>query len=135
MNIQKSPGHYLKNGLIGTLMIAITLTMTMPSQGWTMLAPADLAMTPAVKSDSRAQDLKTIQNTLESKMVRQRLSEFKLTPEQINQRLSRLSDAQIHQMATQIRTVNPGGGAIGFLIGVGVLVVIVLFIIWLVRRV
>jgi hypothetical protein len=135
MNMHKLFGRIFRTSFIATLVVATTMTMTMPSQSWAMLAPANLMTAPAAKNDSRAQDLKTIQTTLESKMVRQRLSEFKLTPEQINQRMSQLSDAQIHQLAMQIRAINPGGDAVGFLIGVGVLVVIVLFIIWLVKRV
>src|ERR1019366_10536441 len=65
--------------------------------------------------------------SLESKMVRQRLSEFKLTPEQVNQRMSQLSDAQVHQVAMQIRTMNPGGdGGLGILVALLVIGILVL---------
>lgn len=114
MNIANASGRILRTSFIATLMVATTMTMTMPSQGWAMLAPANLMVTPAATGDARAQDLKTIQSTLESKMVRQRLSEFKLTPEQVNQRMSQLTDAQVHQLAMQIRTLNPGGAPLGF---------------------
>jgi len=133
--MKKTAATFLKNSFIGTLMIATTLAMALPPEVSAMLAPAGVSNTRPDISATRAADLKTIQTALESKMIRQRLHEFKLSPEQINQRLSQLSDAQIHQMATQIRTVNPGGGAIGLFIGLGVLVIIVLLIVWLVRRV
>jgi hypothetical protein len=136
MKIQKTRTALLKNSLIVTLMIVTTLAMTLPPQGWAMLAPTDLMSTVHSKDVTRAEDLKTIQTTLESKMVRQRLSEFKLTPEQVNQRLSQLSDAQIHQVAMQVRTINPGGDAgFGIIVGVLVVAILVLLFVYLFKRV
>jgi hypothetical protein len=136
MNIPKTSGCIIRTSFIATLMVATTMTMTMPSQGWAMLAPANLMVTPAAGHDTRAQDLKTIQNTLESKMVRQRLSEFKLTPEQVNQRMSQLTDAQVHQLAMQIHTINPGGDAgLGIIVGLLVVAILVVLFIYLFKRV
>jgi hypothetical protein len=100
-----------------------------------MLAPANLMSAAPDKNDSRTQDLKTIQNTLESKMVRQRLGEFKLTPEQVNQRMSQLTDAQVHQLAMQIRSINPGGGALGIIVVLLVIGILVLLFVYLFKRV
>ncbi len=136
MKIQKTPAAFLKNSLIGTLMIVTTLAMTLPPQGWAMLAPSEMMSGAPSGSTSRAADLKTIQATLESKMVRQRLSEFKLTPEQVNQRMTQLTDAQVHQVAMQIRTVNPGGdGGLGILVGLLVIGILVLLFVYLFKRV
>ena len=136
MNIQEMTRAFLKNSFIGTLMIAVTLAMTQPPQAWAMLAPSDVMNAAPTVGDSRAADLKTIQATLESKMVRQRLSEFKLTPEQVNQRMSQLSDAQVHQVALQIRTLNPGGDAgLGIIVGLLVIGILVLLFVYLFRRV
>jgi ATPase subunit of ABC transporter with duplicated ATPase domains len=136
MNIQEMMRAFLKNSFIGTLMIAVTLAMTQPPQAWAMLAPSDVMNAAPTVGDSRAADLKTIQATLESKMVRQRLSEFKLTPDQVNQRMSQLSDAQVHQVALQIRTLNPGGDAgLGIIVGLLVIGILVLLFVYLFRRV
>jgi len=136
MRIEKTSLAAFKNGLIGTLVIATTLAMTLPPQGWAMLAPANLMSAVSGKSASRDEDLKTIQSTLESRIVRQRLSEFKLTPEQVNQRMSQLTDAQVHQVAMQIRTINPGGDAgLGIIVGLLVIGILVLLFVYLFKRV
>src|ERR1035441_4018079 len=92
MKIPKTSTTFLKNSFIGMLIIVTTFAMTLPPQGWAMLAPTAMMSAVPSGSVSRADDLKTIQATLESKMVRQRLHEFKLTPEQVNQRMSQLTD-------------------------------------------
>ena len=76
--------------------------------------------------------MKTIQSALESKVVRQRLRELGLPEDQVEARLSKLSDQEVHQLATQIHTLNPGGDLT--VIGILVAVVLVLLIIYLVRR-
>ena len=117
-------------------MIVTTMAMTQPPQAWAMLAPATLMTATPSTGPDRAADLKTIQATLESKMVRQRLSEFKLTPEQVNQRMTQMTDAQVHQVAMQIRTVNPGGdGGLGILVALLVIGILVLLFVYLFKRV
>jgi len=136
MKIQRTPLAFLKNSLIATLMIVTTLAMALPPDTQAMLAPTELMAAAPSKSVSRSEDLKTIQTTLESKMVRQRLSEFKLSPEQINARMSQLSDAQVHQVASQIRTINPGGdGGLGILVALLVIGILVLLFVYLFKRV
>ena len=136
MNALKKPKTFATRSLIGTVMIATTLAMTLPPQGWAMLAPTELMTTAAHHDASRTEDLKTIQATLESKIVRQRLGEFKLTPEQINQRMAQLTDAQVHQVAMQIRTVNPGGdGGFGIIVALLVIGILVLLFVYLFKRV
>jgi len=136
MRIQKTSFALSKKTFIGTLIIATTLTMTLPPQGWAMLAPTQAINAAPSPSVSRAEDLKTIQATLESKVVRQRLSEFKLTPEQIDQRMFRLTDGQVHQLAMQIRNLNPGGDAgLGIIVGLLVIGILVLLFVYLFKRV
>ncbi len=136
MKIQKTPTAFLKNSLIGTLVIVTTWAMALPPQVCAMLAPAELMSAVPSQSVTRAADLKTIQTTLESKMVRQRLSEFKLTPEQVNQRMSQLTDSQVHQVAMQIRTINPGGDAgLGIIVALLVIGILVLLFVYLFKRV
>ena len=136
MKIPKISISCLKNSFIGMLIIVTTLAMTLPPQGWAMLAPTAMMSAVPRGSVSRAEDLKTIQATLESKMVRQRLHEFKLTPEQVNQRMSQLTDAQVHQVAMQIRTINPGGDAgLGIIVALLVIGILVLLFVYLFKRV
>ena len=118
-----------KKSLIGTLVVAMLASLGMPSRSWAMLVPTEAR--DNVASGDRAEDLKTIQAALESKIVRQRLAELKMNPAEINGRLSQLSDSQVHQAALQIRAMSPGGDVGGILI----LVLLVLLIIYLVRRI
>ena len=136
MKIQNRNVSSLKKTLVLALMVVTTVAMTQPPQSWAMLAPADLSVAAPSNSLSRTADLKTIQASLESKLVRQRLADFKLTPEQVNQRMSRLTDAQVHQVAMQVRTLNPGGdGGLGIIVGLLVIGILVLLFVYLFKRV
>ena len=133
--MQKKRCSVSRRSLIGTLIITTTMAMTLPPKAWAMLAPAQVSGESHQAKDGRTADLKTIQAALESKILRQRLADFKLTPDQINSRLSQLSDVQVHQAAMQIRSVNPGGDAAGFVISVLIIGVLVLLFMWLFHRV
>lgn len=78
------------------------------------------SLVPAVPSDGsvvaipesgmdRVEDLRTVQRVLETKVVQQRLRDLGLSREDIDARLDRLSDAQLHHVATQITSLLPGG--------------------------
>ena len=125
----------LKKYLIGTLIVVTTMAMSSPPNAWAMIAPAQVTDVVHGTNDTRAADLKSIQTALESKMIRQRLTELKLSPEQINNRLSKLSDAQVHQTALQIRTVNPGGDGGDFLITALVIAILVALFMYVFKRV
>lgn len=132
MQLLKKRHSFSKSSLIGTLIIVTTMAMALPPKSWAMIAPAQVSDAVHGTNDARVADLKTIQTALESEIIRQRLAEFKLSPEQINNRLSKLSDAQVHQTAMQIRTVNPGGdsglGIIVTLLVIGILVALFMYV-------
>ena len=134
--MQKKRCSFSRKSLIGTLIVVTTMAMAFPQKGWAMLAPAQVSNGVYEPNDTRAADLKTIQLALESKLIRQRLAEFKLSPEQIDNRLSKLSDDQVHQAALQIRTAHPGGDAgLGILSSLLVIGILVLLFVYLFRRV
>lgn len=122
---------FFKPVLVWALVVATTMSMTMPSKGWAMLAPADGAAAMADGANTRAQDAQAVQTALETEMIRERLADFNLTPEQVNERLSQLSDEEVHQVAQQVEAISPGGDAVGVLL----IVALVLLIIYLFRRV
>lgn len=76
---------------------------------------------------SREADINKIQRVLESKMVSQRLSEFGLSMNEINSKLTKLSDADVHQFASQMDSLMPGGDA-----GVAIILLLVITILVLV---
>jgi hypothetical protein len=118
--------------IVYTLVITVTSAMFGQSRAQAMLVPANLAQ--SAPSVNRSADDQTIEKTLESKALRGKLHALGLSDAEIQARLSRLSDAQRHQLASQIRAVHPAGDG-GFLIGILVVVVLVLLIIYLVKRV
>src|SRR5438105_2883438 len=76
-----------------------------------MLVPAPM-LRPEMKTDQRTQDLTMIQATLEAKALRGRLHALGLSDREIETRLSKMSDQQVHQLASQIRAVHPAGDAL-----------------------
>ena len=116
--------------LVATLILAVALLPVTQAQTQAMLAPASTLKT-APQLD-REQDVKFIQATLESKLLKQRLQALGLSDNEIQTRLSNLSDAEVHQLASQIRSVHPAGNV---LVGVLVVVVLVLLIIFLAKRI
>jgi hypothetical protein len=84
-----------------------------------------IALSPA----ERSADVQKIQKFLEVKKVGERLQEFGLTPDEIQTRLSQLSDPQIHQLALKLDDLKVGGGdALGVIIVLLVIVILVIVI-------
>jgi hypothetical protein len=77
---------------------------------------------------SRAEDLQVVRKVLEQKLVQQRLLDIGLTQEQIDARLDRLSDGQLHLLASQLNAVIPAGDSGTVWTIVGILLIVVLII-------
>ena len=97
------------------------------------IAPrADAGFSPsglvALPHFNRAQDLKNIQQALESKMVATRLADLGFTSQEINSRLSMLSDAQLHQVAQRLNKLKTGGDGVEVLVALLVIAVLVILI-------
>jgi len=80
----------------------------------------------------RASDLGKIQNAIETKMIGERLRQIGLTPDEIQQKLSQLTDHQIHQLAQQLDELRVGGDAgwvaFGVVIGLAAIAVLVIYL-------
>lgn len=76
----------------------------------------------------RSSDLERIRKVLEMKMVRERLKDLGFTPDEIEKKITQLSDQQIHQLAVQLDELRVGGNGwawvlvILILIAIGVIV-------------
>jgi len=77
----------------------------------------------------REEDLAKIQRALESKELQEKLKAYGLTKEEVEQKLSQLSDEQIHMLAKASDRVLAGGDGIG--LAIGILVVAILLVILL----
>jgi hypothetical protein len=73
-----------------------------------MLIPSD-DPTAHTHLDQRVHDLQTIQQVLEMKVLRQRLTDLGFSADEIASKLGGLSDEQVHSFAQQIDSVMVGG--------------------------
>ena len=105
----------------------------------TIAGPAEAMLVPAAPSAGqsaapavdRAADLVRVQTALESKVLQQRLLDYGLTPEETAERISSLSNEQLHQLAANMDAVQPGGSVAGTLFALALiagLVVVIIFI-------
>lgn len=76
----------------------------------------------------RAADLRSVRIVLETKAVRARLAALGFSPSEIGERLSRMSDRELHAAATHLEETKTGGTAEGLIIGVAVIILVILVI-------
>jgi len=107
--------------VLSLYLIIAVFALTLPAQGWGMLVPAG-------PSEARSTDLAKVQATLESSVIKQRLMDYGLTAGETVNRLSTLSDEQIHQLAANMDAVQAGGDVLGDVIVILLIVVIVIAI-------
>ncbi len=95
-------------------------------------AMAALAESKPLSQDiamKREEDIAKIQRALESKELQEKLKAYGLTREEVESKLSQLSDEQIHMLAKASDRVLAGGDAIG--LAIGILIVAILLVILL----
>lgn len=83
----------------------------------------------ALSQANRTSDLQNIQKILETKMIRKRLQQLGFSQDDIQGRLSRLNDQQIHQIALKLDEIRVGGN--GFEVLVVLLLIGILVGVWL----
>jgi uncharacterized protein DUF6627 len=117
------------------ILVITTLAMGMaPPDTVAMLAPG-LPITAESAPDShRMADLQKIQTVLETKVVRQRLEDLGLSPEEITTRLAKLSDDQLHQLATRVDAIIPAGDGLGIVIALLVIAILAVILIYLLNH-
>lgn len=126
----------LTHHIIGRVMIWILVITTIaigmhPPDSVAMLIPPLPTAAEASSDSQRIADLQKIQSILESKVVRQRLADLGLTPEEIDTRLSQLSDGQLHQLAMQVDAIIPAGDGLGIVIALLVIAILAVILIYL----
>jgi len=90
------------------------------------LAPSEII---ALAQAERAADFEKIQKVLEIKAISQRLTQFGLTNDEIQSRLSQLSDQQVHQIALQLDDLKVGqDDALGLIIALLVIAILVIIV-------
>jgi hypothetical protein len=113
--------------------IAMMLVVVM---GLVSLVPrVEASFVPAddqsASSISRQEDMATIQRALEDKLVRGRLKDLGYTEDEIKARLDRLSDVEIHSLASQLDSLMPAGDGLGIVIALLLIAILVIVILML----
>ena len=93
-----------------------------------MMAPLTGTERTSLESTDRARDLGRVKQALENRIVRQRLIDLGLSRPEVDRRLSRLSDEQVHQVALKIDQQNPAGDTTGILLIAAAVVLFVVLI-------
>ena len=110
--------------LLSLYLVFAVVLISFPVQGWAMFLPIEHDAT------ARQVDMASIQKSLESTMIKQRLMEFGLSPQEAAARINTLSDKQIHQFASQLDSLQAGAddglGLLIFLLVVAIVTVIIL---------
>ncbi len=75
-------------------------------------------------TSTRQADEATVQRILESKAVSERLASFGLTAAEVDSKVKRLSNSELHSFASNLESVSPGQGA-GAVIAVLVIVILI----------
>jgi hypothetical protein len=85
-----------------------------------------------VSAAERSVDLQKVRKFLEMKMVGERLRELGLAPGEVQSRLDRLNDQQLHQLALRVDDLTVAGDeGLGIIIALLVIAIIVVIIIQL----
>lgn len=126
---------YAKPLVIYLVLALLTLsTLAGPAEAmFVPVAPQQQTAGPISLTVDRAADLAMIQSALESKILRQKLMDYGLSPEETMLRVSKLSDEQVHQLATHSDSVQAGGDAGSFLFGLLIIALLVLLLVFLVQ--
>ena len=77
------------------------------------LSPSEVIQLSQV---ARTSDIEDIQKILETKMIRKRLDQLGFAPDEIQAKLSRLTDQQIHQLALRLDQIRVGGNGLGVVV-------------------
>jgi hypothetical protein len=113
---------------------AIVLTLSflviaaMPAKSLAYVVGSGAFSRSGVLTSERDADMDKIQRVLESKIVGKRLMELGLSNQEIDSRLSKLSNEELHWFAAQVESLYPGGNGLGVVIAILVIALLVLVI-------
>ncbi len=97
-------------------------------------APGQGVSATTQTSVDRAADLARIQTALESKIVRQKLMDYGLSPEETLARVNGLSDKQIHEFAAHTDSIQAGADAGDVVVGLVVVALLVVVLVYLLQH-
>lgn len=109
-----------------------TFMTSIPHIAWAEMAQEMIPTSVVINEMSRDQARATIESHLSRAEVRSELGQRGVAPEEVSLRLASLSDQELKRMAKQMDEAMYGGDSV---VGILVVVLLVLLIIYLVKRV
>lgn len=86
-------------------------------------------------SINRLADLQAVQSALEHKLVAQKLKDYGLSSSEVQARLPRMSDADVHQIAVLSKKLPQGGDdALGTIVVILIIVLLIILIVKLMNK-
>lgn len=109
--------------------LAMLMATLVFSVGVFTSAQAGLIVPNAVQPETeRVEDLNSVRQALENKVVTERLKDLGLSQQEIDQRLAMLSDEELSRLAQDVQNVDTAGSALGIIASVAIVTLIVLAI-------
>lgn len=121
--------------IIMLVLLSFTPVSLISKSAQSALVGSQMILPGGKKSLMREVNEEKVRRTLENKIVAEKLKSYGLSKAEVVEKMERMSDEQVHQLAALSDKMPAGGDAGGFIIGVLVIVVLVLLIIYLARRV
>lgn len=114
---------FLPASLLHTSAQAAVMQSQMVTENGSVLSPRDV-------------DEIKVKRAIENKLVQERLESSGLTKTEVLEKMDKMTDAEVHQIASLSDNIPSGGnGAVGLVTGVLVIVILVLLILFLVKKV
>ncbi len=129
----------IKSKNINLLVIAVILSTFLPFSVISTSARASFMDSQMVSHDrnpvtSRDIDEIKVKRALEHKLVSQRLKDSGLSKEQVLMKMEKMSDEEIHKLASMSDKLPAGGNGAGVLVSALALVAAVLLVIYIIQR-
>jgi hypothetical protein len=102
-----------------------------PSVAAASLAPSKTSGPTA--SVNREADLQAVQKALEHKLVAQKLKDYGVSASEVQARLPRMSDAEVHQIAMLSKKLPQGGDDVIVIGGIVTILIVIILIIVIVK--
>lgn len=111
--------------LVSGYLVLAMCVMGMAPRVYAGLVPSEITASPGVE---RIADLAKIQKAMETKIIKERLNNLGFTRKEVQARLDRLDDQQVHHLALEIDDLKVGGS--GFEVLVALLLIGIVVGVW-----
>jgi hypothetical protein len=98
------------------------------------VAEAGVIASHIAEAEVRSEDLAKVQSFLENKIVVQMLVDYGVSPEEAKAKVQAMSTQDLHRLASLTDRVGDGTDALGFLIGLAILIILILVILKLMHK-